>query len=139
MLRYDRRRFAAFGLLPCLNIVVLLIYGLGLSTHGTGSAAASLPTLIVVAALSLLSTLGAVIKRGRDIGFPAWATVVAFWVMLGTGLILGGIAYLAFAKAKPGADRFGPPASAAPGTLWFWALLNLGWPWVVVMAYQAFN
>jgi len=57
MQRYDRSRFLAFGALPAVNVVGLLIYGLGLATHGTGGAGRSLPALVVIAAVCLLTAM----------------------------------------------------------------------------------
>lgn len=77
--------------------------------------------------------MAATIKRGRDVGWPLWLTLVAFWVTLGMGpVLLVLIGYFAFAKPKPKADEFGPPATRATATTWVWALLNLSWPWVVL-------
>src|SRR5215218_709011 len=70
MRRYDRSRFLAFGALPVANVAGLLIYGLALATHGTGGAGRSLPALVVIAAVCLLSAMAAAIKRGRDAGWP---------------------------------------------------------------------
>ena len=133
MQRYDRSRFLAFGALPAVNVVGLLIYGLGLATHGTGGAGRALPALVVIAAVCLLTAMAAVIKRGRDVGWPAWVTMVVSWVALGMGpvlLILMG--YFVFAKPQEKADEYGPPATPATAATWIWAFLNLLWPWVLL-------
>jgi len=133
MQRYDRSRFLAFGALPAVNVVGLLIYGLGLATHGTGGAGRSLPALVVIAAVCLLTAMVAVIKRGRDVGWPPWVTMVVSWVALGMGpvlLILMG--YFVFAKPQEKADEYGPPATPATAATWIWAFLNLLWPWVLL-------
>lgn len=133
MLRYDRSRFLAFGVLQALNAIGLLLYGLGLATHGTGGAGRSLPVLIVLAVVCLLMALVAAVRRGRDVGWPAWMTVVAFWLSLVVApVLLGLIAYFAFAKPRPKADTFGSPAPPATMTTWVWALMNLLWPWLVL-------
>ncbi|MBT9458087.1 MAG: hypothetical protein IV097_15825 [Burkholderiaceae bacterium] len=113
--------------------LALLIHGIGLSTHGTGGAAASLPALVVLAAVCLLMAMAAALKRGRDLGWPAWQTVLGFWICLGLGpLLLVLVGYLAGAKTKPRADAFEPaPPPAGIGT-WLLALLNLLWPWAVL-------
>ena len=133
MKRYDRSRFLAFGVLPAANAVGLLLYGLGLATHGTGGAGRSLPALLVLAGICLLTALLAAIKRGRDIGWAAWMTTVIFWVTLGMGpVLLGFIGYLAFSKSTGHADRFGLPASPATASTWVWASMNLLWPWAAL-------
>lgn len=136
MKRYDRSRFIAWGALPAVNAVALLIHGLGLATHGTGGAGRSLPALVVMTGVCLLIALAAMVKRGRDVGWPVWVTVVVFWLSLGTGpgvlIVLG---YLAFAKARPpvAADAAEPPSPPPAGAAtWFFALLNLLWPWGVL-------
>ncbi len=133
MQRYDRSRFLAFGVLPAANTVGLLLYGLGLATHGTGGAGRSLPALVVLAVICLLIALVATVKRGRDIGWATWMTIVIFWVTLGMGpVLLVLIGYFAFAQTREQADRFGPPATPATTSTWVWALMNLLWPWVVL-------
>lgn len=133
MKRYDRSRFLAFGVLPAANAVGLLLHGLGLATHGTGGAGRSLPALVVLAGICLLTALLAAVKRGRDIGWATWMTTVIFWVTLGMGpVLLGLIGYLGFAQATEQADRFGPPASPATASTWVLASMNLLWPWAAL-------
>jgi hypothetical protein len=133
MQRYDRSRFVAFGVLPILNLLGLLLYGLMLSTSSTGGAGRSIPTLLVIAGICALIALAATIKRGRDIGWPAWQTAILFWVTLSLGpAVLALLGYFAFAKPKEQADRFGLPPSPATLITWYWAVLNLLWPWMVL-------
>jgi multisubunit Na+/H+ antiporter MnhB subunit len=133
MRRYDRSRFLAFGALPLANVAGLLIYGLALTTHGTGGAGRSLPALVVIAAVCLLIAMAAAIKRGRDVGWPVWLTAVAFWAALGMGpALLLLIGYFAFAKSPAKADELGPPATPPTAATWAWAISNLLWPWVVL-------
>ena len=133
MLRYDRARFFAFGVLPALNCLGLLIYGLGLATHGTGGAGRSLPVLIVLVAVNLLFASFAAVKRGRDLGWVAWMTVLAFWVSTSLGpVLIIMLAYLVFAKTKPAADALGPPATPATLITWYWCFMNLVWPWITL-------
>lgn len=133
MKRYDRPRFVAFGLLPALNVVALLIYGLQLATVGTGGAGRSLPALVVIAFVCLLIAMMAAIKRGRDLGWAWWLTVLAFWFGVGTGfLYLVLIGYFAYAETKPKGDAFGPPCEPATAFTLAWAVMNLIWPWVVL-------
>ncbi len=133
MQRYDRSRFFAFGVLPILNLLGLLLYGLMLSTSSTGGAERPIPVLLVIAGICALIALAATIKRGRDIGWPAWQTAVLFWITLSFGpLILGLIGYFAFAKPKEQAERFGLPANPPNAITWGWAVLNLLWPWMLL-------
>lgn len=133
MRRHDRTRFVAFGLLPLLNVVALLLHGLGLATHGRGGAAASLPLLVVLAILVLLTLPWAAVRRGRDLGWPAVASLAACvgGLMLGpTLLLLAG--YLAFAKGQPDGNAFGPPPPPATLPLWVGALAWLLLPWAIL-------
>lgn len=133
MPRYDRSRFIAFGVLPAVNAAGLLLYGLGLATHVTGGAEQSLPALIVIAGVCLLTALAAIIRRGRDVGWPGWLTVLVFWVSLALGpVVLALIGYLAFAQSAATADKFGEPATPATLATWIWAFMNLLWPWAAL-------
>lgn len=133
MRRYTRSRFAAFGLLPVGNVLALLLYGLVLSTKVSGGGAAPLPAVIVLAVVFLLIAMAAAIKRGRDLGWPAWLTVLGFWICLGLGpLLLVLVGYLAFAKTKAQADAFEPAPPPATLVTWIFALMNLIWPWAVL-------
>lgn len=130
MQRYDRSHFFAFGVLPALNTAGLLLQGLALSTSSMGGAERPIPALLMMAGVSLLIASAATIKRGRDIGWPAWQTIVLFW--LGSFLLPLLIGYFAFAKTKEQAERFGPPAKPATVITWGYAMLNLLWPWMVL-------
>lgn len=130
MNRYDRTHFFAFGVLPTLNSVAMLIYGLGLATHGTGGEGRSIPALLVLVAINGLLAITAAVKRGRDLGWSAWITVLGFWFSLALGpVLLILLGYLMFAKTKPNAESFGPPATPATIVTWYWAIMNLIWPW----------
>lgn len=132
--RYSRSQFALLGLLPVFNTLGLLLYGLNLATSGAGGAGRSLPALLVVAGLSLLSALPAVAARGRDVGMPGWGAVLGAIVATGLGpLAVVFYAYLAFSRSNAQGDRFGPlPRPAGIGT-WLLALCNLIWPWMAVL------
>lgn len=133
MRRYDRTHFVAFGVLPVLNTVAMLIYGLDLATGGAGGAERSIPALLVLALVSAVVALVAAVKRGRDLGWSPWITVVGFWLTLAMGPVLIVLMiYLVFAKTKTAADVFGPPATPATAITWYWALMNLIWPWIVL-------
>jgi uncharacterized membrane protein YhaH (DUF805 family) len=133
MRRYDRSRFIAFGVLPALNVVALLLYGLALSTGSGGGSEQAVPALLAMAAVCLLTAMWAAIKRGRDLGWPWWATLLGFWLSVGLGpVVLLLVGYLAFARSNPSPlQRQDPPPRASAAT-WFWAAMNLGWPWVVL-------
>lgn len=135
MRRYDRPRFFAFGVWPAVNALGLLLYGLGLATQGSGGAGRALPALIVIVVICLALALAATVKRGRDLGLPVWLTVLTFGLALAMGpLLLALVAYLACAKSGPKADQFGAAPPPAHATTWIWALLNLVWPWAIILA-----
>jgi hypothetical protein len=75
MLRYGRSRFFVFGVVPALNAIALLLYGLGLATHGSGGSEKAVPLLIVLAGACLLAMCVATVRRGRDLGWKAAAWV----------------------------------------------------------------
>lgn len=137
-LRFDRTRFFAFGLLSVFNVLALLLHGLNLSTVGARGllrgSEATLPAVLAIAALCLAVAAMAVVKRGRDLGWPALVSLAALVVGagLGPGVLLL-LLYLAFAKEKPAAQQFGPsPASAGPA-VWLAAFANAAWPWAAVL------
>ena len=63
-MRYDRTHFLAFGILPMLNALGLLLYGLGLATRSTDGSESMVPVLIVMAAIILLLAMVATVRRG---------------------------------------------------------------------------
>lgn len=133
MHRYDRNRFFAFGVLQGLNVIVLLLYGLHLATRGTGDAGHSLPLLLGLAAFCLAAVANAAIKRGRDLGWEAVVTLLAFAFSLGLGpLSLLLWAYLALAKGSEGENQFGPPGPGMDAVAWLWALMALLPPWIAM-------
>ena len=130
MAKFGRTPFIAFGLLPAVNALGLMLYGLQISTGSVGGAAILLPALIVLLIIVLITAMVATVKRGHDIGWPGWMTVVVFWFALGTGpffLLL--IGYFIFAKVEPGHDDLPVPVSWQS---WAVAALNLLWPWVLL-------
>jgi uncharacterized membrane protein YhaH (DUF805 family) len=133
MKRYDRPRMVAFCFLPLLNTLGLLLFGLEQATRGRDGAAATVPVAVVLAALSLLLGLWAAVKRGRDLDWPAPLTLLAFWVSLGLGpVVLVLLGWLVFAPAKPGADRFGPPAPRPGFGTWLGCVWVLAFPWLAL-------
>lgn len=130
--RYNRASFFALGVLPALNAIGLFLYGLGLATHGTGGAGRSLPALIVLAILCLLVSLYAAVKRGHDLGWPAWQTALAYVFTMGMGpvaLLL--ITYFACARGLPSANEYGAPPPTS-FTTWFWAIFVIVCSWFVL-------
>jgi uncharacterized membrane protein YhaH (DUF805 family) len=133
MSRYDRTHFFAFGVLPILNCAAILIYGLLLATSTGGGTEQSVPALLVLALACGLAAMVAAIKRGRDLGWSAWITLAVFWVSVAMGpVLLALVAYLLFAKATPTAEVFSPPSSPATAVTWYWAVMNLIWPWILL-------
>ena len=131
--RNDRTRFVLFGLLPLANIAGILLYGLQQSTAGSGGGPASIPWLLVIVGIYLLMTMVPVIKRGCDLGLPAWLTPILFWFSIGLfialPILLGAFAFM---KSRPGAEKFGPAPEPAGVITWGWAFMNLVWPWVIL-------
>lgn len=130
ILRYNRASFFALGVLPAVNAIGLLLYGLGIATHGTGGAARSLPVLIVLAILCLLVSMFAGIKRGHDLGWSSWLTALAYVFTLGMGpvaVLL--IAYFACAKGLPAENEYGQPPPPGSFSAWFWALFVIICSW----------
>ena len=129
--RYNRASFFALGVLPAVNAIGLLLYGLGLETSGRGGGH-SLPALIVLAILCLLVSLYAAVKRGYDLGWPAWQTALAYLFTLGMGpvaLLL--ITYFACARGLPSANQYGAPPPVS-FTAWFWAIFVIVCSWFVL-------
>lgn len=139
MHRHHRGHFVAFGLLPVLNAVALLIQGLNLSTHGTGNTGRSLVVILVAAAVSLLCAAVSAVKRGRDLGYPALTTSLAILASLMLGpVFLVLLVYLAFAKkaADPAPSAAGAPM-ARMGIQWLWAPVLLVAPWMALVVASA--
>lgn len=133
MLRHSRSQFFAFGILSLLNVFALLLYGLGLATHGRGGAAASLPLLVVLAVVALLVVPWAAVKRGRDLGWPAWVSIAASVgsLLFGPAVLLVA-AYMAFSKGQPESNAFGPPPPPATRAVWVQAIALLLLPWAIL-------
>lgn len=130
MRRYNRASFFALGVLPALNAIGLFLYGLGISTHGSGGSGRSLPMLIALAILCLLVSLYAAVNRGYDLGWPGWQTALACLFTMGMGpfaLLLFG--YLAYAKGLPAKNKYGPPPTSTSFSAWFWAIFIIVCTW----------
>jgi len=138
MHRHHRGHFVAFGLLPVLNAVALLIQGLNLSTHGMGNSGRSLVVILVAAAVSLLCATVSAVKRGRDLGYPTLTTSLAIVASLMLGpVFLVLLVYLAFAKAAdPAPSTAGAPV-ASMGIQWLWAPVLLVAPWMALLVASA--
>lgn len=134
MTRHSRSQFAALGLLPLGNIVLLLLHGLNLSTRSTDGSGRVIPALLVIAGIVLLTSIAAAVPRGRDVGLAGWITVLCCLAAFALGpLALVFYGYLAFTKGNAQGDRFGPPARPAGVLTWLLALVNLVWPWMAVL------
>ena len=121
MLRYGRLRFFVSGVVPALNAIGLLLFGLGLATNGAHGTERAVPLLLVIAGACLLATCVAVVKRGRDLGWKASASLGGLALSAGlVPMVFVFLGYLAFAKGSAEPNAFGPappPVSAAA-----WAL-----------------
>jgi uncharacterized membrane protein YhaH (DUF805 family) len=130
MLRYGRSRFFVFGVVPALNAIALLLYGLGLATHGSGGSEKAVPLLIVLAGACLLPMCVATVRRGRGLGWKAAASVAGLVVSACLGpLLFLFLGYAALAKGNPGENAFGPPAPAISATAWVWSAVAVAAPW----------
>lgn len=138
MHRHHRGHFVAFGLLPVLNAVALLIQGLNLSTHGMGNTGRSLVVILVAAAVSLLCAAVSAVKRGRDLGYPTLTTSLAILasLMLGPAFLVL-LVYLAFAKAADPAPSAAGAPGASMGIQWLWAPVLLVAPWMALLVASA--
>lgn len=138
MLRFDRFRFAAFGLVSVFNVLALLLHGLNISTAGgrglfSGSSV-TVPVILVLAVLCLLPAGVAALRRGRDLGWPAIQTL-AFCIVatsLGPAALLLAL-YMTAARSKPAAEKFGEaPGPVGLATVVF-AVANAVWPWMALL------
>lgn len=137
-LRFDRTRYFAFGLVSVFNVLALLLHGLNLSTGGARgllrASEATVPVVLVIAAICLLVAAMAAVKRGRDLGWPALVTLAAFVVLTGLGpAVLLLVLYLVFAREKPAAQSFGPSPETAGPVTWLLMFVNAVWPWMAVL------
>jgi hypothetical protein len=138
MLHHHRGHFLAFGLLPALNTLALLIHGLNLSTHGMGNTGRSLVVILVASAVLLITAAVSAFKRARDIGFEPGTAVLGLLVSFFLGpvllLVLG---YLAFARAR-GHDQSQPSVNNSDlGFGWLWAPVLLVAPWMALLVASA--
>lgn len=78
----------------------------------------------------------AVVRRGRDLGWKALASLAGLVLSAGLGpLVLLYLGYLLFKSGQPGDNAWGPPAPAVTLAVWLWSLVALVLPWfVAVMA-----
>ncbi|MET0310916.1 MAG: DUF805 domain-containing protein [Burkholderiaceae bacterium] len=134
MNRSSRSQFAAWGLLPLVNVLALLLHGLNLSTRSTDGSGRVIPALLVIAGIVVLTSFIAAIPRGRDVGLPGVATFLGCFAALFLGpLALVFYGYLALARGNAQGDRFGPPARPAGVLSWLLALVSLAWPWMALL------
>lgn len=132
MPRYDRARFAAYGLPALLSALGLLVYGFDQSFH-QGSKL-GLRAALVISLCSLGWTMHCAVRRGRDLGWPAPMTAIAFPLslfLMPLGLLL--IGFLCFGSPQSRAERFGPaPPAAGALRLWLGALFGVLLPWALL-------
>lgn len=134
MLRYGRDRFFAFGILQVLCAAALLLHALSLATGSGGGEATLVPVLGGLTILCLIAAAAAAVKRGRDIGWGASGTLLAFFVCAGLGpLLLVLVAYLALAPGMPEDGVFGPRTPPMTATAWVSALLGMFFPLMIVL------
>ena len=134
MLRSSRTHFFLFGMVPLLNALALLLYGLNLATSGSGGTERAVPVLLVLAAAGLLALGVAVVKRGRDLGWKALASLAGLVLSAGLGpMVLVFLGYLLFKTGQPGDNAYGPPASAPALAAWVWSFVALVLPWFVAV------
>lgn len=78
----------------------------------------------------------AVVRRGRDLGWGALASLAGLVLSAGLGpMVLLYLGYLLFKSGQPGDNALGPPAPAFSLAAWLWSLVALVLPWfVAVMA-----
>lgn len=97
MLRSGRLHFLLLGVIPALNALALLLYGLHLATSGSGGTERAVPVLLVLAAAGGLALGVAVVRRGRDLGWKAWASLAGLVLSAGLGpMVLLYLGYLLF-------------------------------------------
>jgi hypothetical protein len=134
MLRYGRARFVVFGIVPAINAIALLLFGLGLATNGSWGTEKAVPLLVVMAAVCLLATCAAVLKRGRDLDWKPTGSVAGLVLSIGLFPILPlFLGYLALAPGNSAQNEFGPVASAIPVWGWVWSIVTTLSPWFVAI------
>ncbi|MFZ2627564.1 MAG: DUF805 domain-containing protein [Rugosibacter sp.] len=130
MLRYSRIRFFVFGVVPALNAIGLLLFGLGLATNGSAGTERAVPLLLVLAGGLLLATCAAAVKRGRDMGWKTAASLAGLVVSAGLGPVFFVlVGYFALAPGNPGENAFGPTAPPISATAWAWSVVAAVVPW----------
>lgn len=130
MLRYSRLRFLVLGVVPALNAIGLLLFGLGLATNGSAGTERAIPLLLVLAGGLLLATCVAAVKRGRDLGWKAAASLAGLVISAGLGpMLFVFVGYLALAPGNPEENAFGPASPAISATVWVWSIVAAVVPW----------
>lgn len=132
--RYDRTRFIALGLLPLLNALLLPLSTLFMVRYGHALAGQDWVPVIGVAMLtSVAIALRAMVRRGRDLGWTRRGGAIAFtagWLL--PPATLGLLLYLASAKAKAAADRFGPAPGPASPLVWIASIVVVATPYAAI-------
>ena len=130
MLRYSRVRFFVFGVMPMLNAIGLLLFGLGLATNGSSGTERAVPFLLVLAGGLLLATCVAAVRRGRDLGWKAAASLAGLAISMCLGpMFFLFVGYLALAPGNAGENRFGSVSPPISATAWVWSVVASVVPW----------
>jgi len=137
MHQHTRGQFVAFGLLPLLNTLGLLLQGLDLSTRGSSRTGTSLVVILIAGLVLLACALTSAVKRSRDLGYQTHHAILGLAASLAFApLFLVLVGYLCLARGKA-------PASPTPGKLesmgarWLWAPVLLISPWMALLVVSA--
>jgi uncharacterized membrane protein YhaH (DUF805 family) len=137
MYRHTRGQFVAFGLLPLLNTLGLLLRGLDLSTRGSGNTGTSLVVILVAGLVLLACALASAVKRGRDLGYKTHHAILALAASLAFApLFLVLLAYLCVARTKASATPVADQMESM-GARWLWAPVLLISPWMALLVVSA--
>lgn len=132
-MRDDRARFLAAGGPALVNVLVLLL--IAFSASFRPGSRLSMNFALALGALCLLQLIAAAVRRGRDLGWNPVLTALACLIglpLMPLNLILLGV--LAVLPGIPGDNPPGPPRPpAGSGELRRIALLNLLWPWLLMV------
>lgn len=139
MKRYNRTDFFLLGMLPVVNALAMLLYGLDVSTSGDYGQGETIPMMLGLVVVSVLFAVFAAVCRGYDIGWPAKMTIPGIIVSIGLlPLVFVLVAYLQFAPGKPEAAQLWEPSTGFTvnkAALGFW-LLAL--PWVLLFGFAEY-
>lgn len=135
-MRDGRARFVARALPLLVTAIGLLLYTLNQETAG-GASRYSTPLNAALAVLCLLAILPFAVRRGRDLGWPAWGTLAALFFGTSLGpLLLIALGMLFLKRGDPDDNRFGPPPAPLHASSWVFSLLVLVLPWAIAIGAQ---